>query len=205
MTGPSGSGKTTLLTLVGALRSGQEGSLKVLGKEMCAAREDDMVDVRRHIGYIFQAHNLLKSLTATQNVQMALELHDYSKQERRQKAAQMLTAVGLANRMDYYPENLSGGQKQRVAIARALVSSPKIVLADEPTAALDSKSGQEVVEIMRKLAKDFGCTILLVTHDDRILHVADRIVHMEDGRLSADNTHQKVPVSTVPQSRPIIS
>lgn len=205
MTGPSGSGKTTLLTLVGALRSGQEGSLKVLGKEMCGAREDDMVDVRRHIGYIFQAHNLLKSLTAIQNVQMALELHDYSKQERREKAAQMLTAVGLANRMDYYPENLSGGQKQRVAIARALVSSPKIVLADEPTAALDSKSGQEVVEIMRKLAKDFGCTILLVTHDDRILHVADRIVHMEDGRLSADKTHQKVPVSTVPQSRPIIS
>ena len=92
-----------------------------------------------------------------------------------------------------------------MSIARALVSSPKIVLADEPTAALDSKSGQEVVEIMRKLAKDFGCTILLVTHDDRILHVADRIVHMEDGRLSADNTHQKVPVSTVPQSRPIIS
>ena len=187
MTGPSGSGKTTLLTLIGGLRSPQEGSLKVFGQEMCGASKNQMVEVRREIGYIFQAHNLLKSLTAMQNVQMSLELHpDMTAQEMHQREESMLTSVGLSDRMEYYPDNLSGGQKQRVAIARALVSHPKLVLADEPTAALDSKSGRDVVEIMQHLAQEQGCTILLVTHDNRILDIADRIVHMEDGRLARD-------------------
>lgn len=183
MTGPSGSGKTTLLTLVGGLRSPQEGSLKVLGKELSGAEAKDFVLLRRNIGYIFQAHNLLACLTARQNVQMSLELHPEIEEDLRQKAAGILTAVGLEDHIDYYPENLSGGQKQRVAIARALVSHPQLVLADEPTAALDSKSGRDVVEIMQHLAKKQNCTILLVTHDDRILDIADRIVHLEDGRL----------------------
>ncbi|KOR37851.1 ABC transporter [Planktothricoides sp. SR001] len=183
MTGPSGSGKTTLLTLVGGLRSPQEGSLKVLGKELSVAQPKDFVLLRRNIGYIFQAHNLLACLTARQNVQMSLELHPEIQENLREKAAGILTAVGLEDHIDYYPENLSGGQKQRVAIARALVSHPQLVLADEPTAALDSKSGRDVVEIMQHLAKKQGCTILLVTHDDRILDIADRIVHLEDGRL----------------------
>ncbi len=183
MTGPSGSGKTTLLTLVGGLRSPQEGSLKVLGKELSVAEPKDFVLLRRNIGYIFQAHNLLACLTARQNVQMSLELHPEIQENLREKAAGILTAVGLEDRIDYYPENLSGGQKQRVAIARALVSHPQLVLADEPTAALDSKSGRDVVEIMQHLAKKQNCTILLVTHDDRILDIADRIVHLEDGRL----------------------
>ncbi|MCU0517373.1 MAG: DevA family ABC transporter ATP-binding protein [Oscillatoria sp. Prado101] len=188
MTGPSGSGKTTLLTLLGGLRSAQEGSLKVTGQELCGAGKNQLVRVRRNIGYIFQAHNLLKSLTARQNVQMSLELHDdIPQRDMSARASAMLEAVGLGNRTDYYPENLSGGQKQRVAIARALVSHPKVVLADEPTAALDSKSGRDVVNLMQKLAKEQGCTILLVTHDNRILDVADRIVHMEDGRLSSNN------------------
>jgi putative ABC transport system ATP-binding protein len=185
MTGPSGSGKTTLLTLMGCLRSIQEGSAKILGQEIHGAGKGDLVKIRRYIGYIFQAHNLLGSLTALQNVQMSVDLHEHiSNQEGQRKCADMLTQVGLAERMDYYPAKLSGGQKQRVAIARALVSHPKIVLADEPTAALDKKSGREVVEIMQRLAKEQGCTILIVTHDQRILDIADRIINMEDGYLS---------------------
>ncbi len=188
MTGPSGSGKTTLLTLMGGLRSAQEGSLKILGQEMRGASKYQLTQVRRQIGYIFQAHNLLTFLTAQQNVRMSLELHEEMlNQDMNAKVTAILEQVGLGNRTNYYPDNLSGGQKQRVAIARALVSHPKIVLADEPTAALDKKSGRDVVEMMQRLAKEQGCAILLVTHDNRILDIADRIVHMEDGRLANDN------------------
>ena len=145
-----------------------------------------MVPLRRNIGYIFQGHNLLNSLTACQNVQMSVELHRHlTSKERREQAEAILEAVGLADWINYFPQELSGGQKQRVAIARALVSQPKIVLADEPTAALDKKSGRDVVEIMQKLAKQQGSSILLVTHDNRILDVADRLLHMEDGRLAS--------------------
>ncbi|EKV02969.1 ABC exporter ATP-binding subunit, DevA family [Leptolyngbya sp. PCC 7375] len=185
MTGPSGSGKTTLLTLIGGLRSAQSGSLQVVGQELCQASGQALVKARRNNGYIFQAHNLHGSLTALENVQMGLEVQGrFTKQARHHRAAEMLKQVGLEERTDYYPADLSGGQKQRVAIARALVSHPKIVLADEPTAALDKKSGRDVVDIMHNLAKEQGCTILLVTHDNRILDIADRIIYMEDGRLS---------------------
>ncbi|MGC1394961.1 MAG: DevA family ABC transporter ATP-binding protein [Coleofasciculaceae cyanobacterium] len=185
MTGPSGSGKTTLLTLVGGLRSAQSGSLKVLGQELCGATAKQLTQARRHHGYIFQAHNLHGSLTALQNVRMGLEVHPkISVEEMQLRATEMLREVGLGERINYYPDDLSGGQKQRVAIARALVSHPKLVLADEPTAALDSKSGRDVVTLMQTLAKEQGCTILLVTHDNRILDIADRIVEMEDGRLT---------------------
>jgi putative ABC transport system ATP-binding protein len=188
MTGPSGSGKTTLLTLSGGLRSPQEGSMRVLGVEMVGAGKRQVIEVRKNIGYIFQAHNLLKALTAQQNVQMAGQLHhNMSTKEIKERAIEMLDAVGLSDRKSYYPDSLSGGQKQRVAIARALMSHPKLVLADEPTAALDSKSGREIVEIMQKLAKEQGTTILMVTHDHRILDVADRIVHLEDGCLAQND------------------
>ncbi len=184
MTGPSGSGKTTLLTLIGALRSVQSGSLNILGRELLGARSGELVKARRNTGYIFQAHNLHKSLTALQNVQMGLEVQGkFSRSEMQQKATAMLDKVGLTDRLNYYPDHLSGGQKQRVAIARALVSHPPIVLADEPTAALDSHSGRDVVNLMQTLAKEQGCTILIVTHDNRILDVADQIIHMEDGAL----------------------
>jgi putative ABC transport system ATP-binding protein len=187
MTGPSGSGKTTLLTLIGGLRATQSGSLKFLGMELCSAKEKRLVEARRNAGYIFQAHNLHHSLTALQNVMMGLEVHDhYTRMEMKDLATETLTEVGLADRLNYYPEDLSGGQKQRVAIARALVSRPQMVLADEPTAALDSKSGREVVEIMQNLAKEQGCTILLVTHDNRILDIADRLVYLEDGKLGTN-------------------
>ncbi|MDJ0600586.1 MAG: DevA family ABC transporter ATP-binding protein [Crocosphaera sp.] len=184
MTGPSGSGKTTLLSLIGALRSVQNGSLQTIDYELNGATEKKLVQVRRFMGYIFQAHNLLPFLTAKQNVQMSLELHDkISTQEAMTKSEAMLNMVGLGQRINYYPDQLSGGQRQRVAIARALVSHPKLVLADEPTAALDSKTGRDVVDIMQMLTKEQGCTILLVTHDNRILDIADRIIHMEDGYL----------------------
>ena len=184
MTGPSGSGKTTLLSLIGGLRSVQEGSLRILGQQMHGASEKQLIQFRRNIGYIFQAHNLLKFLTVRQNVQMSMELSNVSQREAISKSEAMLGIVGLGERLDYYPENLSGGQKQRVAIARALVNHPKLVLADEPTAALDKKSGRDVVELMQRLAKEQGCTILMVTHDNRILDIADRIVNMEDGYLT---------------------
>jgi putative ABC transport system ATP-binding protein len=184
LTGPSGSGKTTLLTLLGGLRSVQEGSLKILNQEVKDASKQQLTNLRKQIGYIFQAHNLLAFLTARQNVRMSLELHEnVPEKELEAKVNAILESVGLADRSEYYPENLSGGQKQRVAIARALVSHPKLVLADEPTAALDKKSGRDIVELMQRLAKEQGCTILLVTHDNRILDIADRIIDMEDGRL----------------------
>ncbi|MGH1394916.1 MAG: DevA family ABC transporter ATP-binding protein [Trichormus sp.] len=183
MTGPSGSGKTTLLTLIGGLRSVQEGSLKFLGQELKGASNEQLVEIRRHIGYIFQGHNLLDFLTARQNVQMSLELHKYiSAREAHKKSEDILTAVNLGHRINYYPSDLSGGQKQRVAIARALVSQPKLILADEPTAALDSKTGRDVVNLMQQLAYEQNCSILMVTHDNRILDIADRIIHMEDGK-----------------------
>jgi putative ABC transport system ATP-binding protein len=184
LTGPSGSGKTTLLTLMGGLRSLQQGSLSILGQELLGATKAQLVQLRSRIGYIFQAHNLLDCLTAQENVRMALRLQKHmSYDERTEKATAMLKALGLGHRVDYRPDDLSGGQKQRVAIARALVTQPKLILADEPTAALDSKSGREVVELMQHLAHEQGCTILLVTHDNRILDIAHRIIHMEDGRL----------------------
>ncbi|MEH2176889.1 DevA family ABC transporter ATP-binding protein [Nostoc sp.] len=188
MTGPSGSGKTTLLSLIGGLRSVQEGSLKFLGEELIGVSQNKLVQMRRNIGYIFQAHNLLGFLTAKQNVQMAVELNDnISQAEAMAKSKAMLGSVGLEERVDYYPDNLSGGQKQRIAIARALVNRPPLVLADEPTAALDKQSGRDVVEIMQSLAKNQGTTILLVTHDNRILDIADRIVEMEDGLLTRNS------------------
>ena len=185
LTGPSGSGKTTLLSLMGGLRSPQSGSLRILETELIGASKTVAVEARRSCGYIFQAHNLHSSLTAQENVMMGLEVHGtYARAERLDRAVDILSLVGLESRRQYDPENLSGGQKQRVAIARALVSHPKILLADEPTAALDKQSGRDVVNLMQKLAKEQGCTILMVTHDNRILDVADRIIYMEDGRLS---------------------
>ena len=185
LTGPSGSGKTTLLTLCGALRSIGEGSVRILGNELNGATPAELVAIRQNIGFIFQAHNLIDALTAGQNVQMSLGLDNVSRSEARNRSVEMLRAVGLEQRVDYLPDRLSGGQKQRVAIARALVRNPKIVLADEPTAALDKKSGREVVDLLQNLARAQNCTILLVTHDNRILDVADRIVTLEDGRLTS--------------------
>ncbi len=186
LTGPSGSGKTTLLTLIGALRSAQEGSLRVLGEELRGASPRKLQNVRRQIGYIFQAHNLLPALNAQQNVEMSLH-HDLSLLDRadRHQAQAMLDAVGLGDRAQDYPEHLSGGQRQREAIARALARRPRSGLADEPTASLDKQSGRDVVELMQRLAREQDVTVLLVTHDARILDIADRIISLEDGRVTS--------------------
>jgi putative ABC transport system ATP-binding protein len=186
MTGPSGSGKTTLLTLIGALRSVQEGGIRSLGCELDTLRARELVEVRRGIGFIFQAHNLFESLTARENVNMAIELTLHDPRERDRRAAEILAKVGLGECMTHKPHALSGGQKQRVAVARALVNRPKLILADEPTAALDKESGREVVNLLKSLAEEEQATILIVTHDTRLLDVADRIVNLVDGRIISD-------------------
>jgi putative ABC transport system ATP-binding protein len=185
ITGPSGSGKTTVLTLAGGLRSVELGSMRVLSQELRGAGHEALVHIRENVGFIFQSHNLLNSLTARQNVQMSLGLHPISAREARIRSTAMLDAVGLHEQIDYLPGQLSGGQRQRVAVARALVREPKIVLADEPTAALDRQAGRGILELLRQLARRQGCTILLVTHDNRILDIADRVMLLEDGRLSS--------------------
>jgi len=182
--GPSGSGKTTLLTLVAGLRRVQRGELAVLGRAIERASPAELVRLRREIGFIFQSHNLLRFLTVLENVQMASQLHDRRHHwDSRREAEAMLAAVGLSAHLHKHPEDLSGGQKQRVAIARALVGRPRLILADEPTASLDSTSGRAAVDLMQRLAREQGAAILLVTHDNRILDIADRRVAMEDGRL----------------------
>lgn len=211
VTGPSGSGKTTLLTLVGALRSAQDGSVRILGEELRKARPSTLEKVRRQIGFIFQQHNLLGALTAVQNVELGIRAsrrHPRASQQRR--ASEMLAAVGLGERLHHRPEQLSGGQRQRVAIARALAAEPAIVMADEPTASLDKQSGREVVDRMKVLAKEHGTTILLVTHDNRILDIADRIVHLEDGHLStftdaviANNRHMMMMLAANRRKQPL--
>lgn len=185
LTGPSGCGKTTLLTLVGALRQVQQGSVRVLGQDLQGAGRRERQQLRRSIGMIFQGHNLLRCLTAEQNVQMGSDLlPGLSYRARRDQAREWLRAVGLGDQLNKLPHDLSGGQKQRVAIARALAARPRLLLADEPTAALDSKTGREVVELLQRLAREQGCAVLMVTHDPRILDIADRLVRMEDGQLS---------------------
>ena len=188
MTGPSGSGKTTLLTLIGGLRKAEEGSIRIFGEELAGSSEATRMAARRQIGFIFQQPNLMDALTALQNVCLTLELHNgLSETERQARGAAMLKAVGLEHRIHYKPQQLSGGQRQRVSIARALVGNPKLILADEPTASLDKKNGQEAVEILQRLAREQGCTILLVTHDYRILDMADRVVTLEDGIIAPEH------------------
>ncbi len=187
LTGPSGSGKTTLLTMLGGLRAAQSGSLRVLGQELLQADKATLTRLRRQAGFIFQAHNLMPYLDALANVRLGLEVHDHWLQQGQgamdAQASAVLNQVGLAERARYYPEKLSGGQKQRVAIARALAASPRLLLADEPTAALDRDSGREVVELFRRLADEQRSAIVMVTHDNKVLDIADRIVNLEGGRL----------------------
>ena len=187
MTGPSGSGKTTLLTLVGALRSLHEGSIHILGHDLSRLDPAGLVRMRRDIGFIFQMHNLFDSLTAYENVKMAMQLGGgHSASEMRERGTAMLERLGLGHRIDYKPRSLSGGQRQRVAIARALANRPRLVLADEPTAALDPDSTRNVVRLFKDLTVEDGASIVMVTHDHRIIELADRLVHMVDGRIVSD-------------------
>ena len=185
--GPSGSGKTTLLTLMGCLRHVQSGSVTLLERELKGAGEAEPVRLRRRLGFIFQAHNLHESLTATENVLMGLQVHGKGNAAKQMAAAHhMIRLVGLEDRLDYLPGNLSGGQKQRVAVARALVSNPDVIFADEPTAALDKVSGRNVVDMLKTMGRERGTTTVMVTHDNRILELADRIITLEEGRVVSD-------------------
>jgi putative ABC transport system ATP-binding protein len=186
MTGPSGSGKTTLLTLLGALRSGQEGVLEVLGRSVIGLDEAGLVELRRNIGFIFQLHNLLESLTAIDNVLMAAQLQPQRMHDARPRARALLERVGLGHRIGHKPSALSGGQRQRVAVTRALINQPRLVLADEPTAALDGASSLEVIALLQEHIAGTGASCVMVTHDNRILDKADRLVSLVDGRIVSD-------------------
>ena len=190
LVGPSGSGKTTLLSIVGCILQPSAGRLWLDGQDVTALPESALPAIRREkIGFIFQAFNLFPTLTARQNVALAFDLLGVPTREARAHAAQLLEQVGLGAKLDAYPGDLSGGQKQRVAIARALAGSPQVILADEPTAALDSQSGRAVIDVLRHLAHERGRAVIIVTHDSRMLGFADRTIRMEDGRIVSDERH----------------
>ena len=204
LTGPSGSGKTTLLTLIGALRNPQEGSLKVFGQELNGLNATRQEKLRANIGFIFQDHNLLTALTTYENVKLATELHHYPKGEAEQQTKELLSKMGLEDRLHYKPDKLSCGQRQRVAICRALINRPRMILADEPTAALDKDTGRQVVDIICDFAKSAGCTVMMVTHDIRILDAADRILTMVDGVVTSNLDVRESPeVMQLHRQRPV--
>src|SRR5256886_23804 len=187
LAGPSGSGKTTLLSIIGCILRPSAGTLRVMGEDVSRMRERDLPAIRRErIGFVFQAFNLFPTLTAAQNVALALDLKGVAGRAARDRAAALLDQVGLGNKIDSYPADLSGGQKQRIAIARALAGNPPVILADEPTAALDSQSGRAVMDLLQRLAHERGRAVAIVTHDNRMLGYADRTVRMEDGRIVSD-------------------
>ena len=185
--GPSGSGKTTLLSILGCILRPTSGTLAVMGRDVTSLGERELPAVRRdHIGFIFQGFNLFPTLTAEANVALALDIRGVPRRAARKRAAMLLEQVGLGAKRDAFPADMSGGQKQRIAIARALAADPPIILADEPTAALDSHSGRVVMDLLKRLAHERGRAVAIVTHDNRMLGYADRMVKMEDGRVASD-------------------
>ncbi len=197
--GPSGSGKTTLLSIIGCILKPTSGTLELAGTKTAGLKAEGLAKLRREkIGFIFQSYNLFPTLTAEENVLLALDVRRKSGGNYRKQARDLLDTVGLTKRMRAYPRNMSGGERQRVAIARALVGGPSIILADEPTAALDGTNGQAIMALLADVAKDTSRSVFVVTHDSRILTYASRIVKIEDGWIVADqrtdktSTQQKV-------------
>ena len=185
--GPSGSGKSTLMNILGCLDQPTWGHYALDGKDVSKMSDDSLAGVRNHkVGFVFQSFNLLPRTTALDNVILPPVYAGSSPRQRRQRATAMLESVGLGERLDHTPNELSGGQQQRVAIARALVNAPAIILADEPTGNLDSKSGQEVMAILQRLNREEGITVVLVTHDPRISHYAQRVIHLFDGKITEE-------------------
>jgi putative ABC transport system ATP-binding protein len=183
--GPSGSGKTTLLSILGCILSPTEGRLSVSGFDTDDMSKEELADLRRkHVGFVFQSYNLVPTLTAVENVMLALDLRDLSGPDAYDYAVDALEAVGLGHRINAMPSKMSGGEKQRVSIARSLAGSPSVILADEPTAALDAKNGMAVMELLARVAQDTGRAVLAVTHDHRTLQFADRIITIDDGRIA---------------------
>jgi putative ABC transport system ATP-binding protein len=197
--GPSGSGKTTLLSILGCILRATEGRLELRGEDVTSLSERELSRVRREaIGFVFQGFNLFPTLTAAENVALAMDVRGVRGREARQRAAELLQEVGLQDRSHAFPADLSGGQKQRVAIARACAGDPPILLADEPTAALDSTSGRSVIELLQRLAHHRGRAVVMVTHDPRVLSYGDRILHLEDGRLIREEASHRLPGSVHP-------
>ena len=191
--GPSGSGKTTLLSIMGCILTASSGSVRVAGREVVGLSEKQLPSLRlEHIGFVFQGFNLFPTLTAGENVELMLDLKGISTAKAKKRAHELLEQVGLGGKYGSFPADLSGGQKQRVAIARALAGDPGIILADEPTAALDSHTGRNVMEMMSELAHQRGRAVVIVTHDSRVVSFADRIVKIEDGAIAAPDEAEMV-------------
>lgn len=206
LVGPSGSGKTTLLSIMGCILRATSGSVRLLGRETVGIPEKELPGIRLdHIGFVFQGFNLFPTLTALQNVALALDLKGSRGAPARRRAGDLLEQVGLGTKADAYPGDLSGGQKQRVAIARALALEPGIVLADEPTAALDSTSGHAVMALMHQLAHQRDRAVVIVSHDSRMLGYADRIVHIEDGRIQQKSADGSAALSVKPELEGVLS
>jgi len=186
MTGPSGSGKTTLLGLVGALRRPQTGHIESIGHDLTRLRGLALEEYRTHLGFVFQLHNLFPALTAFQSVQMSADLHPDPDGDKAERITALLTELGLGERLHYRPNKLSGGQRQRVAIARALIHRPALVLADEPTAALDHENTEIVLGLFRRLTRERGTTVMMVTQDARVFESADRLIQLVDGQIDSD-------------------
>jgi putative ABC transport system ATP-binding protein len=201
--GPSGSGKTTLLSIMGCILTATSGSVRVAGREVVGLREKDLPAIRlEHIGFVFQGFNLFPTLTAGENVELMLDLKGVPAAKAKKRAQQLLDQVGLGTKYASFPADLSGGQKQRVAIARALAGDPQIILADEPTAALDSHTGRNVMEMMSDLAHKRGRAVVIVTHDSRVLNFADRIVRIEDGAVATADEPKTIPPVLLAHSLP---
>jgi len=204
--GPSGSGKTSLLSIMGCILRSSEGSIQIAGREITGLSERELPRVRlRHVGFVFQAFNLFPTLTAQENVELSLELKGIRGARARKEACDLLAQVNLADKRTAFPADLSGGQKQRVALARALAGNPDILLADEPTAALDSNTGRAVMELLCELAHERNRAVVIVTHDTRIVDLGDRFVRIEDGRISSEERLSEripamPPLEATPQS-----
>ncbi len=198
--GPSGSGKTTLLSIMGCILAASSGSVHIAGTEVTKLGEKQLPPVRlKHIGFVFQGFNLFPTLTAGENIEVMLDLKGVRGAEAKRRAAELLEQVGLGEKHNSFPADLSGGQKQRVAIARALAGDPGIVLADEPTAALDSLTGRNVIEMMRNLAHQRGRAVVIVTHDGRLREFADRVVRIEDGIIAQPESTEEAPAGLLAQ------
>lgn len=204
LVGPSGSGKTTLLSIMGCILSASSGSVRIAGKEVTELNEKQLPAVRlQHIGFVFQGFNLFPTLTAGENVELMLDLKGIPAATAKKRAQELLEQVGLGNKCKSFPSDMSGGQKQRVAIARALAGDPEIILADEPTAALDSHTGRSVMQMMSELAHTRGRAVVVVTHDSRVLDFADRIVKIEDGVIAnAGQPERKMPAGVMVRDWP---